>query len=314
MKLLITGATGLIGKNLITHAKRRRISIHFLTTRKGECINSAGLKGFFWNPEQDEIDDSCFEGVDTLIHLAGANISKPWTNKNKEVILDSRLNSTRLLKKTLDRLNIKMKSICCAGAIGIYPNSIDDIHHENSPLSQENFLQKVTYAWEQESKALSKNSLNLSIFRIGLVLAKEGGLLSKLTPPVKLFLGTAFASGTQWQSWIHIDDLSRLFFRAVDDGWDGTFNAVAPNPISQINLIKEIGRTLKRPVFLPNIPAFFLQLFMGERSLLVLGSHRVSAKLILSKGFKFQFPYLQPALNDILKKKNDNLTKKASWQ
>ena len=314
MKLLITGATGLIGKNLITHAKRRKISIHFLTTRKEECINSEGLKGFFWNPEQDEIDDSCFEGVDTLIHLAGANISKPWTNKNKEVILDSRLNSTRLLNKTLDRLNIKMKSICCAGAIGIYPNNIDDIHEENSPLSQENFLQKVTYAWEQESEALSKNSINLSIFRIGLVLAKEGGLLSKLTPPVKLFLGTAFASGKQWQSWIHIDDLSRLFFRAVDDGWEGTFNAVAPNPISQINLIKEIGRTLKRPVFLPNIPAFFLQLFMGERSLLILGSHRVSAKLILSKGFKFQFPYLKPALNDILKKKNDNLTKKASWQ
>ena len=309
MKLLITGATGLIGKNLITHAKRRKISIHFLTTRKEKCINSEGLKGFFWNPEQDEIDDSCFEGVDTLIHLAGANISKPWTTKNKEVILDSRLNSTRLLKKTLDRLNIKMKSICCAGAIGIYPNSKDDIHEENSPLSQENFLQKVTYAWEQESEALSKNSINLSIFRIGLVLAKEGGLLSKLTPPVKLFLGTAFASGNQWQSWIHIDDLSRLFFRAVDDGWEGTFNAVAPNPISQTNLIKEIGRTLKRPVFLPNIPAFFLQLFMGERSLLILGSHRVSAKLILSKGFKFQFPYLQPALNDILKKKNDNLTK-----
>lgn len=303
MKLLVTGATGLIGKNLITHAKRRKISIHFLTTRKGECTNSDDLKGFFWNPEQDEIDDSCFEGVDTLIHLAGANISKPWTTKNKEVILDSRLNSTRLLKKTLDRLNIKMKSICCAGAIGIYPNNIDDIHEENSPLSQENFLQKVTYAWEQESESLSKNSINLSIFRIGLVLAKEGGLLSKLTPPVKFFLGTAFASGKQWQSWIHIDDLSRLFFRAVDDGWEGTFNAVAPNPISQINLIKEIGRTLKRPVFLPNIPAFFLQLFMGERSLLILGSHRVSAKLILSKGFKFQFPYLQPALNDILKKK-----------
>ena len=303
MKLLVTGATGLIGKNLITHAKQRKISIHFLTTRKGECNNSDGLKGFFWNPEKDEIDDSCFEGVDTLIHLAGANISKPWTAKNKKDILQSRLNGTRLLKKTLDRLKIKMNSICCAGAIGIYPDSIDDIHDENSHLSQLNFLQKITYAWEQESKALSNNSINLSIFRIGLVLTKEGGLLSKLTPPVKFFLGAAFASGKQWQSWIHIDDLSRLFFKAVDDGWDGTFNAVAPNPISQINLIKEIGRTLNRPVFLPNIPAFFLQLFMGERSLLILGSQRVSAKLILSKGFTFQFPFLQPALNDIFKKK-----------
>ena len=314
MKLLVTGATGLIGKNLITHAKQRRISIHFLTTRKGECINSDGLKGFFWNPEQDEIDDSCFEGVDILIHLAGANISKPWTAKNKKDILESRLNGTRLLKKTLDRLKIKMNSICCAGAIGIYPDSIDDIHDENSHLSQLNFLQKITYAWEQESKALSNNSINLSIFRIGLVLSKEGGLLSKLTPPVKFFLGAAFASGKQWQSWIHIDDLSRLFFKAVDDGWEGTFNAVAPNPISQINLIKAIGRTLNRPIFLPNIPAFFLRFFMGERSLLVLGSQRVSAKLILSKGFKFQFPFLQPALDDIFKKKNDNLTKKGSWQ
>jgi len=303
MKLLVTGATGLIGKNLITHAKQRRISIHFLTTRKGECINSDGLKGFFWNPEQDEIDDSCFEGVDILIHLAGANISKPWTAKNKKDILESRLNGTRLLKKTLDRLKIKMNSICCAGAIGIYPDSIDDIHDENSHLSQLNFLQKITYAWEQESKALSNNSINLSIFRIGLVLTKEGGLLSKLTPPVKFFLGAAFASGKQWQSWIHIDDLSRLFFKAVDDGWEGTFNAVAPNPISQINLIKAIGKTLNRPVFLPNIPAFFLQLFMGERSLLILGSQRVSAKLILSKGFKFKFPYLHLALNDIFKKR-----------
>ena len=303
MKLLVTGATGLIGKNLITHAKQRRISIHFLTTRKGECINSGGLKGFFWNPEQDEIDDSCFEGVDILIHLAGANISKPWTAKNKKDILESRLNGTRLLKKTLDRLKIKMNSICCAGAIGIYPDSIDDIHDENSPLSQLNFLQKITYAWEQESKALSNNSINLSIFRIGLVLTKEGGLLSKLTPPVKFFLGAAFASGKQWQSWIHIDDLSRLFFKAVDDGWEGTFNAVAPNPISQINLIKAIGKTLNRPVFLPNIPAFFLQLFLGERSLLILGSQRVSAKLILSKGFKFKFPYLHQALDDIFKKR-----------
>ena len=114
-------------------------------------------------------------------------------------------------------------------------------------------------------KGLVQSTQHLSILRIGLVLAKDGGLLSQLTSPVKLFSGTAFASGKQWQSWIHIDDLSRLFFRAVDDGWEGTFNAVAPNPVSQRNLIKAIGKTLKRPVFLPNIPAFFLQLFMGER-------------------------------------------------
>ena len=303
MKLLVTGATGLIGTNLIAIAKQRNISIHFLTTRKEKCIDSESLKGFFWNPEQDEIDDGCFEGVDTLIHLAGASISKSWTSKNKKEILESRLNGTRLLRKALGRQNTKMKSIVCAGAIGIYPNSLDDIYDENSRLKQENFLQKVTMAWEEESKALSDHTQHLSILRIGLVLAKEGGLLSQLTPPVKLFSGTAFASGKQWQSWIHIDDLSRLFFKAVDEGWEGTFNAVAPNPVSQRNLMKAIGKTLNRPVFLPNIPAFLIKMVMGERSILILGSQRVSAKLILSKGFEFQFPFLPKALKYIYGKK-----------
>ena len=302
MKLLVTGATGLIGNNLITHAKQRKISIHFLTTQKGECNNSDGLKGFFWNPEKDEIDDSCFDGVDTLFHLAGANISKPWTAKNKKDILESRLNGTRLLKKTLDRLNIKMKSICCAGAIGIYPNSLDDIHDENSSLSQENFLQKVTYAWEQESEALSKNSINLSIFRIGLVLAKEGGLLSKLTPPVKLFLGAAFASGKQWQSWIHLSDLTQMFLEFSENEWYGLFNAVSPNPVTQRNFLKVLGQSINRPVFFPNIPSSIIKLILGERSILVLGSQKVSCDLIIEKGFSFKYNKLDEALEDIYKK------------
>lgn len=314
MKLLVTGATGLIGKNILAIAKERNISVHFLTTRKGKLIDSDGLKGFYWNPESGEIDACCFEGVDSLIHLAGTSISKPWTSKNKKEILESRVNSTRLLRNALDQQNIRMKSIVCASAIGIYPNSLYEVYDENSSLIEENFLQKVTSAWEEESKAMCDHTQHLSMLRIGLVLAKDGGLLSQLILPVKLFLGTAFASGKQWQSWIHIEDLSRLFFTAADQGWEGTYNAVAPNPVSQRNLMKATGKALGRPVILPNIPALFMKMFFGERSILILGSQKVSADLILSKGFVFQFLFLPQALKDVFGKKNDILAKNNGWQ
>ena len=303
MKLLVTGATGLIGENIIAIAKQRKISIHFLTTRKIKLIRSQGLKSFYWNPELGEMDARCFEGVDTLIHLAGSSISKTWTSKNKKEILESRVNSSRLLRKVLNEKNLKMKSIVCASAIGIYPNSLVEVYDENSSLMEENFLQKVTSAWEEESKALSDCTHRLSILRIGLVLSKSGGLLSQLSLPVRFFSGTAFASGKQWQSWIHIEDLSSLFFTAMDEGWEGTYNAVAPNPVLQRDLIKAIGKALGRPIFLPNIPAFLIKSVLGERSILILGSQKVSADLILSKGFVFKFYLLPHALKNIYGKK-----------
>lgn len=303
MKLLITGATGLIGKNTIAIAEKRNIPVHFLTTRREKLIDSKTLKGFYWNPEIGEIDGRCFEGVDSIIHLAGASISKPWTSNNKREILESRVRSSQLLRNEMELQKLNFTNIVCAAAIGIYPNSLNDTYDEKTPLVEENFLQQVTLVWERELKAFELFTKHLSILRIGLVLANGGGLLSQLTLPVKLFSGTAFANGKQWQSWIHIEDLSRLFFTAANEGWAGTFNAVAPNPVSQRTLMKEIGRVLRRPVFLPNIPAIFIKIMMGERSILILGSQKISADLILSKGFKFLFPFLSEALKDVFNKK-----------
>jgi len=303
MKLLVTGATGLIGKNIMAKAKEKNIPIHFLSTQKNKLKDSDGVKGFYWNPSRGEIDGRCFEGVDTLIHLAGASISKSWNSKNKKEILDSRVDTSRLLRKEMVLQNIKMNSILCASAIGIYPNSFELSFDENSEVEQKNFLQQVTIAWEKESAAMESFTAHLSILRIGLVLAKGEGLLSQLTLPFKLFSGTAFASGKQWQSWIHIEDLSELFMTAVVQNWEGTFNAVAPHPVSQRTMMKAIGKVLRRPVFLPNIPGFLIKKVMGERSILILGSQKVSANLILSKGFSFQFPFLPEALENIFKKK-----------
>ncbi|MEK9609537.1 MAG: NAD-dependent epimerase/dehydratase family protein, partial [Flavobacteriaceae bacterium] len=149
MKLLITGGTGLVGRNLIAEAKNRGIKVHYLTTDKRKIISDETVKGFYWNPKEDFLDHRCFEGVDTLIHLAGATISKLWTPKNRKEIMDSRVITSRMLSQSMKHEKIKMKQILCASAIGIYPNSFDDTLTENSVETPENFLQEVTQAWEQ---------------------------------------------------------------------------------------------------------------------------------------------------------------------
>lgn len=303
MKLLITGGTGLVGRNIIAEAKNRGIKVHYLTTDKRKIISDETVKGFYWNPKEDFLDHRCFEGVDTLIHLAGATISKPWTPKNRKEIMDSRVITSSMLSQSMKHEKIKMKQILCASAIGIYPNSFEDTLTENSVETPENFLQEVTQAWEHQSHAMSDCTDHLSIFRIGLVLAKDEGLLAELSRPVKLFSGTAFATGEQWQSWIHIDDLCQLFLFAAQAGWEGTYNAVAPKPVRQRTLIKALGRVLRRPVFLPNIPGALMKLVMGERSVLILGSQKVSSELILSKGFSFKYSLLPEALKDLYAQK-----------
>ena len=304
MKLLITGATGLIGSSIIENTQKNDIKVHYLTTRKSKINSIPGAIGFLWNPSTQKIDIQCFDGVDTIIHLAGASISKKWTSKNKKEIFDSRVLSTQLLKKGLEDSGTgKIKTIICASAIGIYPNSFHETFTEKNKILNENYLQEIVIAWEKESRKLSSLAANFSIIRIGLVLSAHGGLLTKLALPVKLMAGSAFGSGSQWQSWIHISDLTLLFLHCAKNNWKGLFNAVSPNPVTQLELIKEIGKALNRPVFLPNIPSFILKFFLGERSILVLGSQKISANLILKKGFSFQFLSLDSALREIYDKK-----------
>ena len=304
MKLLITGATGLIGSSIVKEAIKNDIEVNFLTTQKEKLNNLEVAKGFYWNPKKEEIDMRCFDGVDTIIHLAGASISNRWTASNKKEIFESRVTTAQLLRKGLKQAGSKkINTIICASAIGIYPDSIDLELDEHCKIQQENFLQEIVIAWENESKKLSSFAVNFSIFRIGLVLARYGGLLTRLAPPVKLLAGAAFGSGKQWQSWIHLSDLTQLIIYSARNKWKGTFNAVAPNPISQRVLIEELGKSLKRPVFLPNIPAFIMKIFLGKRSILVLGSQKVSSKRIQENGFSFQFPTIESALKDIYHKK-----------
>jgi hypothetical protein len=305
MKILITGATGLVGSSIVEKALNEKIEVNFLTTNKNKITTSKTLNGFYWNLKDKFIDPKCFKGVDTIIHLAGASISKKWTPKNKSEILDSRIDSTNLLKKGINEFaGDTIKTFVAASAVGIYPNNFEVSYGEETEIAPpKNFLQQVVVKWEAALNELSYSVKSFSIFRIGLVLSKKGGVLPTLVLPVKLFVGAAFGTGNQWQSWIHIDDLSQMLLDAAKQDWQGTYNAVAPNPVIQNELIVSLGQALSRPVFFPNLPSLLVKLVFGERSSLVLNSQKVSADKVLAKGFVFQYDNLKLALKALYHKK-----------
>jgi len=295
----------LVGSTIVKKALNEKIEVNFLTTNKNKITTSKTLNGFYWNLKDKYIDPKCFEGVDAIIHLAGASISKKWTTKNKSEILDSRIDSTNLLKKGMNEFaGNTIKTFVAASAVGIYPNNFEVSYGEETKItSPENFLQKVVVKWETALNELSSSVKSFSIFRIGLVLSKKGGVLPTLALPVKLFVGAAFGTGKQWQSWIHIDDVSQMLLNAAKQNWQGTYNAVAPNPVSQNELIASVGQALDRPVFFPNLPSLLIKLALGDRSSLVLNSQKVSAEKVLAKGFVFQYDNLKMALKALYDKK-----------
>ena len=304
MKVLITGATGLIGKVLIEKFFSAGIKVNFLTTKKSKIHSTKGASGFYWNPAKKKIDLKCFDGVDSIVHLAGSRISKPWTKSNKKDILSSRIDSTRLLflslKNNIESFHIK--NIVSASAIGIYPSEFEKIQTEKTNSTTNSFMERVVVAWEKEIENFTFFNIPVAKIRIGLVLSFSGGVLKALKIPTNLGLGTYFGSGEQGQPWIHINDLVEIFFKAYKDNWDGTFNAVAPYPVSQEKLTKTLAKSLKRPFFLPPIPKFLLKNLIGEMSHLVLDSHWVSSQKILDKGFNFKYENIESAIKDLVKK------------
>ncbi|MDG1762284.1 MAG: TIGR01777 family oxidoreductase [Flavobacteriaceae bacterium] len=303
MKLLITGATGLIGKKITENLLETGFQIHYLTTGKSKTNILQGATGFYWNPEQNQIDLKCFYGVDTIIHLAGSTVSKRWTKSYKEKIYSSRINSSKLLLKGIEDLNgeHQIKHLVSASAIGVYPSDFNDYFDEEAEVSRTTFMERVVIDWENETDSFSSEGISIAKLRIGLVLSESGGVLGTLKLPTYFGLGAAFGSGKQGQSWIHMNDLVGIFLKAVEDQWEGVFNAVAPNPVTQSEFIASLSRALKRPYFLPPIPAFLIRIGAGEMSDLVLDSHWISSQKVIDKGYSFQYTDIQKALDDLIK-------------
>ena len=301
MRILITGATGLVGSEITRLLHENGININYLTTSRSKIEKSDNYKGFYWNPSTGEIDTKCLKGVGAIINLAGASVFQPWTTSNKKKILNSRIDSLNLLSRTLEENDHEVGQLASASAIGIYPSSTQKMHYEEEKEVADNFLGEVSEKWEVAAQKFSNLGVRVAIVRIGIVLARDGGALPQIARPVKYNVGTALGSGKQWQSWIHVTDLARLFLFLISNGAKGVFNGVAPNPVTNEDLTREVAAVMDKKIWLPKVPGFALKLVMGEMSTVVLGSQLVSSKKVEEEGFNFQFINLRQAIRDIYK-------------
>jgi uncharacterized protein (TIGR01777 family) len=301
MTILITGATGLVGQELVSLLLQNGHTVHYLSTSNNKLVTNSNYKGFYWNPKTAEIDTDSLADVEVIVHLAGASVAKKWTKSYKDEIIDSRVLSTKLLFQTLQNTPNQVKQIVSASAIGIYPDSLTNIYHESDLDINVSFLGNVVKLWENEVNQFEKLQLIVSKIRIGIVLAKNGGALQEMVKPIQYGVGAAFGSGEQYQSWIHIQDLVAIFYHVIENKLPGIYNGVSPYPVTNTELTKSIAKTLNKPFFLPNIPRFVMQLILGEMHQILFSSQHVSCRKLLDENFQFKFASLDKALNDLLK-------------
>jgi uncharacterized protein (TIGR01777 family) len=259
---------------------------------------------FTWDIANGLIEDGALEGVDYIIHLAGAGVAdKRWTDERKKVLASSRIDSAALILDRLKNSGKKIKAFISASAIGIYGFDTGSIvQTEERTQLGDDFLAMLTKKWEHAADQFNSRAGRVVKFRIGLVLSPKGGLLEKLVPVTRFGLASAFGNGEQYMSWIHIDDLVEMFVKAIeDDSLEGIFNAVAPNPVTNKEFLKTLAETLGRPFFLPDTPKFVLKMVLGELASAITGGNNVSPEKIQHVGFQFQHPDLDESLNDLLR-------------
>ena len=302
MRVLITGATGLVGTELVSLLLKNDIHINYLTTSKSKIKNKQEYQGYYWNPVNGTIDESCIINVDAVIHLAGASVSKRWTKAYKQEIVESRVLSTNILYNLLKNNTHTVTHFIAASATGIYPDSLDRVYSEDDTDVDDSFLGHVVEKWEQAVDKVATLGIKVAKMRTGIVLSGKGGALIEMARPVEYGLGAALGSGKQIQSWIHIHDLVNMYTLVLQQELDGVYNAVSPHPVTNNELMKTIAKVLGRPYFLPNVPKFMLQLILGQMHVILLSSQNVSAKKIISEGYQFEYLSLEKAVRQALKK------------
>jgi uncharacterized protein (TIGR01777 family) len=296
MKILISGSTGLIGSALIPalqsggHETVRlvRLSSPGTNPRNGSVT---------WDPKSGQLNATELEGIDAAIHLAGENIAASrWTPAQKARIRESRVSGTQLLAGTLAKLKTLPKTLVCSSAIGFYGDRSDERLNEDSPPGA-GFLADTCREWEAAAKPAADRGIRVVHLRTGIVLASQGGALAKMLTPFRLGIAGIVGSGQQYMSWISLDDLVAVIsFALSKETLRGPVNAVAPNPVTNHEFTKTLGRVLRRPTVFP-MPAFAARLAFGEMAdRLLLASARVEPKRLIEAGFRFRFPELEAAL------------------
>jgi len=295
--ILITGGSGLIGRHLTEELLANGYHVSHLSRK---ASSDKRITTYLWNVEKGTIDPACIAEIDVIVHLAGSGIAdKHWTPEHKKNLIESRTKSIRMIYDLLRKSPHHVKSVISASGTGYYSDRGDEILNEHSPPAQD-FFAECCIEWEKavdEGKALG---LRVVKFRTGVVLTPDGGALPKLAQPIKLGLGTPLGNGKQWVSWIHLKDAISIYMLAIEENnLNGVFNMVAPEPVTNKQLTKAIAAQLRRPLWLPPVPAILLKLIFGEMSVVVLGSTRVSSSKIEAAGFKFKYPVVAEALEEI---------------
>lgn len=293
---LLAGGSGLIGTRLAELLRAEGHTIRLLTR------SPKGPDQFGWNTEQGSIDDTALQGVDYVINLAGAGIAdKRWTTARKRELIDSRVQSAHLLRDAFVRTGLRPRAYLSASAIGYYGNSGERRMREADLPVEDSFMVQCCRAWEQAADTVAALGIRTVKFRIGVVLAKEGGALPEFVKPLRFGLGTYFADGQAWYSWIHLDDICRAFLWGINqEAVEGVFNAVAPQPARLKSLVQATAEAMHKSALIAPVPAFALRLALGEMSVVVLNSNLIAAEKIQTAGFSFHHPELAEALRNIL--------------
>jgi uncharacterized protein (TIGR01777 family) len=299
MKILVTGSTGLVGSTLLPFLKSKGHEVFRLVRSQAKT----GPDAIYWNPEKGVDDTARLEGLDAVVHLAGENIAEGrWTDERKARIRDSRVKGTRVLSETLARLAAPPRTLISASAIGYYGDRGAEIMREESAPGAD-FLADVCREWEAATEPAAQSGMRVVKLRFGVILTPKGGALTKMLAPFQFALGGKLGSGKQYMSWVTLDDVVGAINHALtDETLSGPVNVVAPNPVTNYEFTKTMGRVLSRPTIF-SVPAFAVRLAFGEMGdVALLSSTRVEPTRLKESGYVFQHPELESALRQMLNK------------
>jgi uncharacterized protein len=297
MKCVISGGTGFIGRRIVDRLLRDGHYVGVWSRKPGKEKRTA-VGSFTWDPLQGEPPLESLNSMDAVIHLAGEPVAQRWNAAVKQRIRDSRVLGTRRLVDAIGRVQHKPKVLVCASAIGYYGDRGDEVLSESSTPGS-GFLVDVCRGWEAEAGRAAEFGLRVIRLRIGFVLGKGGGAMARMVPAFRAFAGGRLGSGRQWMPWIHENDVAEMFVHAVENDISGVWNATSPNPVTNADFTREMGKALHRPALFP-VPPFALKLAFGEMGQHMLDSARVIPAAPLKTNFQFQYPELGPALRDLL--------------
>lgn len=299
--VLITGASGVIGKPLTALLQRNGYNVIHL----GRKAKDGAVKCYRWDVEQGTIDAEAIAKADHIIHLAGAPITeKRLDDKRKQEVINSRVKSAELLLAEIARQNKTLKSFTTAAAVGFYGMVTSEKVYTETDAPATDFLGECCRLWEAAAAPAAARGIRTVIVRVGIVLSAEGGALPQMAAPVRKYIGSPLGSGKQWVPWIHINDICGIFYKAVSDAsMQGIYNGTAPNPVTNAQLTKAIGRVLHKPVFMPAVPEFVLKIILGgEIAKMVCTGSRASCEKIEKAGYQFQFTDVEVALKELIGK------------